>query len=364
MWLMRQTRAVPFTFVLLQKSHRNKQKQTAPTPRSFVAIWQTVCVFCKQTAKNDVAKMNTTFLCLQLNLVIEIALHLCYNAAVFGNNAENFARAAWNGTKGVYIMAMNWSFRARLLNASELMKKRYCEVCKELTSFKGVKTSASWDKTRIYIGRKTLGAMLFRGKTLCVALALNPADYAETKYVFTDIGETAKYATTPMLVKLTSDRQVRYLKELFAILFQDAERIEPTNVETQIPFVEQDELVAQGLIKVTRGRSKAAEEDEPAPVVATVAKPALPTIDEKAFSRPKGIVNIGVFNSHFEDGDVVTPQTLKNKGLLCPCVNCLKVLAKGTLTKKLTVAASRFSVGAANAIRAAGGTIVVLKIEE
>lgn len=264
-------------------------------------------------------------------------------------------------------MAMNWSFRARLLNASEPMKNRYNEVCKELSSFKGVKTSASWDKTRIYIGRKTLGAMLFRGKTLCVALALNPADYAETKYVFTDIGETAKYAATPMLVKLTSDRQVRYLKELFAVLFSDVERIDATCVETKLPFVEQDELIAQGLIKVTRGRSKANDEEEPAPapapVVATVAEQPLPVVNEKVFRSPKGIINVGALNDHFNDGDLVTPQTLKDKGLLCPCVGFLKVLSGGCLTKKLIVAACKFSAGAVRAIESVGGKIIVLKAE-
>ncbi len=259
-------------------------------------------------------------------------------------------------------MAMNWSFRARLLNASELMKKRYGEVCKELTSFKGVKTSASWDKTRIYVGRKTLGAMLFRGKTLCVALALNPADYAETKYVFTDIGETAKYATTPMLVKLTSERQVRYLKELFAVLFAGAERVEATDVETKLPFVEQNELIAQGLIKVTRGRSKASDDDD-APIAATVAEKPLPTVNEKVFAYPKGTINVGVLNNYFRDGELVTPQTLKNKGLICPGIGFLKVLGGGNLTRKLNVAACKFSAGAIHAIESVGGKIIVLKAE-
>lgn len=279
-----------------------------------------------------------------------------------GKIAENLTLVhKKRGTKGEYQMAMNWSFRARLLNASELMKKRYCEVCKELTSFKGVKTTASWDKTRIYVGRKTYGAMLFRGKTLCVALALNPANYAETKYVFTDIGETAKYATTPMLVKLTSDRQVRYLKELLAVMFADVERTEATDIDTKLPFVEQDELIAQGLIKVTRGRSKVVEEDEPAPVAATVAEKPLPVVNEKVFSSPKGIINVGALNDHFNDGDLVTPQTLKDKGLLCPCVGFLKVLSGGCLNKKLIVAACKFSAGAVRAIEKVGGKIIVLK---
>ena len=262
-------------------------------------------------------------------------------------------------------MAMNWSFRARLLNASETMKNRYRSVCGELSSYVGIKTSQSWDKTRIYSGRKTLGAMLFRGKTLCVALALDPAKYAETKYVFSDIGQTAKYASTPMLVRLTSERQVKYLKELFGVLFGEAERKEPEQI-AEIPFADAEELAKQGLIKITAGnRRKAVDEveeveEQTEQTVASVAE-STPCSYAETLSRPKGIVNLGVLNANFEQNEVVTPQILKDKGLLCGCVNCLKVLADGILTKKLTVVANGFSACAKREILRLGGKIVELK---
>ena len=56
--------------------------------------------------------------------------------------------------------------------------------------------------------------MTFRGKTLCVSLALNPQEYQNTKYRFTDISEFKTHTHYPMRVKLTSDRQVRWAKEL------------------------------------------------------------------------------------------------------------------------------------------------------
>lgn len=261
-------------------------------------------------------------------------------------------------------MAMNWSFRARLLNASETMKNRYRSVCGELSSYVGIKTSQSWDKTRIYSGRKTLGAMLFRGKTLCVALALDPAKYAETKYVFSDIGQTAKYASTPMLVRLTSERQVKYLKELFGVLFGE-ERKEPEQI-AEIPFVDAEELAKQGLIKITAGNRRKAVDEVEEPTEQTVASVAesTPCAYAETLSRPKGIVNLGVLDANFEENEVVTPQLLKDKGLLCRCVNCLKVLADGVLTKKLTVVANGFSACAKREILRLGGTIVELKTKD
>ncbi len=295
-------------------------------------------------------------------------------------------------------MALNWSFKARLHNASDAMKNRYFLLLDELASYKGVKTMESWDKVRVYIGRKTYGAMTFRGKTLCLAMALNPADYAETKYVFDDISEVARFANTPMLVRLSSDRQVKYLRELLATLF-DGVDVVPTQpiADRTVPFYEKEELVEMGLIKVYSGKKKAAlddEEDEPRPepkpkakteskpepqpepeqeptpapkaepeqkpaVAATVA-PKHYDIPQSANANPKGIVNVGSLNSRFEANSVVTPQALKDIGLLLDNVSCLKVLAGGVIAKPLTVAASAFSKDAKEAIEAAGGKVVII----
>jgi len=79
------------------------------------------------------------------------------------------------------------------------------------------------------------------------------------------------------------------------------------------------------------------------------------------FSLIYDIVNLEQLNN-FEDGATVTPEILNDAGI----VNVkngvgIKVLAKGTLTKKLTVKAHKFSDAAQKAIQAAGGTIEVIK---
>src|SRR6266545_2087946 len=54
----------------------------------------------------------------------------------------------------------------------------------------------------------------------------------------------------------------------------------------------------------------------------------------------------------------VTPEALRAAGLISKGRAPVKVLARGTVTKKLTVHAHRFSVAARNAITAAGGSVV------
>lgn len=62
----------------------------------------------------------------------------------------------------------------------------------------------------------------------------------------------------------------------------------------------------------------------------------------------------------FDAGASVTPESLRDAGLLKHLREPVKVLANGDLTRKLTVSAHRFSEAAKAKIEAAGGTCIVL----
>lgn len=64
--------------------------------------------------------------------------------------------------------------------------------------------------------------------------------------------------------------------------------------------------------------------------------------------------------ARFEDGAEVTPEGLKAKGLIRKAGSRVKILAVGTLDRKLTVKAHKFSKAAAEQIVAAGGAAEVL----
>lgn len=78
------------------------------------------------------------------------------------------------------------------------------------------------------------------------------------------------------------------------------------------------------------------------------------------FKKNYNIVNIGDLQSRFEDGAVVDPETATAAGLTRNNGYMFKVLADGTLTKKLTVRAHKISPAAQAAIEAAGGTVETL----
>lgn len=78
------------------------------------------------------------------------------------------------------------------------------------------------------------------------------------------------------------------------------------------------------------------------------------------FNRKEyAIVNVESLNV-FEEGTVVTPELLKETGLVKKELDGIKVLGNGELTKALTVQANKFSASAITVIEQAGGKVEVI----
>lgn len=71
------------------------------------------------------------------------------------------------------------------------------------------------------------------------------------------------------------------------------------------------------------------------------------------------VVNLEDLNI-FEDGATVTPTLLIEKGLVKKEYDGVKILARGELSKKLTVKAHKFSTAASEAISKLGGKVEVI----
>ena len=68
------------------------------------------------------------------------------------------------------------------------------------------------------------------------------------------------------------------------------------------------------------------------------------------------IVNLDILGVKFDAGTVVTPELLRERGLVSGANRKIKVLARGEIGKALTVRAHKFSGKAAEKIAAAGGS--------
>ena len=82
--------------------------------------------------------------------------------------------------------------------------------------------------------------------------------------------------------------------------------------------------------------------------------------NNKNFTVRYATLNLSDLEKFFNDGDVVTPEILKERKIIKKELNGIKILAGGELTKKLTVKAHRFTTAAVTKIENAGGKAEVI----
>lgn len=80
-----------------------------------------------------------------------------------------------------------------------------------------------------------------------------------------------------------------------------------------------------------------------------------------AFRKEYRGINIGTLEELFEANQVVDLEAMIKVNLIGRSTGLVKILATGSLTKPLTVQAHKFSVAAAEAIKAAGGQAQVIQ---
>jgi len=72
------------------------------------------------------------------------------------------------------------------------------------------------------------------------------------------------------------------------------------------------------------------------------------------------VVNLDLLDAQFDAGTVITPELLREQGIVARGTAPVKILARGEIKKKLTVRAHKFSGKAAEKLAAAGGNAEVI----
>ncbi|MDE7164787.1 MAG: hypothetical protein K2O04_05140 [Clostridiales bacterium] len=115
------------------------------------------------------------------------------------------------------------SVLSKLISSTDVVKNRYSELKNYLLSYKKARANMSRSRESFYIGRNCYARIAVRGKTLCVYLALDPQKYAGTKYNVEDVLGVKSYADTPCLIRIKSERALKYAKELIDELMHNIE---------------------------------------------------------------------------------------------------------------------------------------------
>ncbi|WP_432362133.1 50S ribosomal protein L15 [Sporosarcina sp. UB5] len=91
------------------------------------------------------------------------------------------------------------------------------------------------------------------------------------------------------------------------------------------------------------------------PLFQRLPKRGFTNINRKEYA----IVNLDVLN-RFDEGTEVSPELLIETGIVSNEKSGIKILGNGTLEKKITVKAHKFSASAKEAIEKAGGQVEVI----
>lgn len=293
--------------------------------------------------------------------------------------------------EGWYVRTLyNRSFSAKLIQSEQTVKDYYSTLKNELLAY-GAVSRVSWKHESFRTGRNTRAKFVIRGKTLCLCLALDAADYSASKYIVDDMSKYVSYAATPLLYRIKNARRCRYAAELIAALFGAENRTDRAEEDfSAIPWQDTASLVEEGLIKVVRtervrlteGQAPveevflADEEDEEfeddldemeeveASAVGSLmgddyAKSLLAESSVYSDKSRQCIVNVDVLGKYFEEGETVTLAVLKQRvPFIDKRATYVKVLARGVLSKALVVIADDFSLEAVKMIALTGGRAV------
>ena len=260
------------------------------------------------------------------------------------------------------------SFLAKLIQSDDEVKEYYSILKNELLSYKQLKSRYSWSVETFKYRRTHIAKMNVKGRTLYLYVALDPLEFENTKYFSHDATGISRYKGTPMMIKIKSERGVRHGIELISTVADMLGLVKNPkyiHIDYKPPYESTMALIEKRLIKDLTGCYKE--------VQAAVADSLMTDehaeklkVEEEVFvlsdKRRRGIVNIDTLSDNFNAGDEITLDKMKQqiRGF-DKKMTYVKVLARGTLNKPLTVHADDFSIGAVKMLLLTGGKAVFPK---
>ena len=154
--------------------------------------------------------------------------------------------------KGFNSNAYSRSYMSKLIQAEQATQERYSQIKNELLSYGKMRSSVAWTNETFRTGNKTVARIMLRGKTVLLLLALDPNEFTTTKYAGEDVSDVKRYANTPMRLRVTSERRLKYALELIALWVgrEGYEKNNYTPVTYSYEYQTDEQLIKAGLIKV------------------------------------------------------------------------------------------------------------------
>ena len=159
------------------------------------------------------------------------------------------------------VVRYKYSFTAKIAISDMDTKEYYSRLKNAFMSYPNTSSQINWANDRFSYDNETIAKVAVRGKTLCLYLALDPAELPESVYHQTFAGDTKMYEKTPTMVKIKSGVALKRALRLIELLMEKngAVQEEPKKIDytAQFPYRSEEELLHEGLVKaVLIGKSE------------------------------------------------------------------------------------------------------------
>lgn len=145
----------------------------------------------------------------------------------------------------------NYSFRARLIQSPLKVQSYYAALLTAARGSSQLRVTYGWRQVYIHIRRRQVAQLVFKGHTLCIAFAIDPAEGSANGHRVEDVSRYKRFAKTPLMVRLVSRLRLRSA----LVLLEQASGIRPLPRADMLEqplcdYQTTEELIACGLIKV------------------------------------------------------------------------------------------------------------------
>lgn len=123
------------------------------------------------------------------------------------------------------------TFSEKITTANDKLIFAYNEINQFLNQVENINISRSSRFETYRLRNKPICRLQIKGKTLNVYISLNPKSFEDSKYIFEDVSNTNAFENYQMRLKITSNRQIKWAKELLII------RLKEFGIELSLPKV-------------------------------------------------------------------------------------------------------------------------------
>ncbi len=269
------------------------------------------------------------------------------------------------------VAKYNYGMTAKIILGDEDIKLFYAEIENLLRRYTKVSKRDGWKHETFNYKRECIVKMTVRGKTLSVFTADSASEYENSAKLAETVHTKNTYSRFPYCHKISNKYRLKLVLRLITNMLEKRgavqSDVEPVDYSKLLKSRSVEQLVVEGLVKhVKQTDFKTVETVKSTEVNELLDDASAKEEVVELVTRPKKndkykleIVNIDTISQHFENGETVTLEEVKNR---VPFFNrratALKVLARGELDKKLTFVADDYSMDAIKMILLVGGTVV------